>query len=985
MEPISTGVWCNTMRLVEVLPVHIAVLTIADDAATADRATAQAISDKAGTAGHVIVDEEIARDNESAIRDQLVRWISEDNIDVVIVAAAVESEAASAALAPLIHQTLPGFTDLFRWLTFQEIGASAMLSAAEAAQCQSTFIFVLPAHEAAVRAAMDKLILPQLDVHTKPKNLVSQMPRLKQAAKKLIDAAKSQPVAAPVNFPSPPLPSIKSQPAPLATATPPQAVPFEIEAEKTAGGSGLPPKLPARNKPATANLIARKLDDPPTKPIDIAKLEKQIQLSTQQDAQTKQIDLKRQQNDAKTKVVDMSAHQAKTRVVDSGRVLPRLPPGADESALDEDGEALTFTAPRNNSEPQGLHGSVRSGAPIGVVKGSSSSSGPNRAPRELSTPSFSTPVSRKTPRPQPVAHAPRESTNPSLQPAPPSSRESTQVTNPSYPREPVTNPSYPREPVTNPSYSRAATPVTNPSYPRAGTPVTNPAMSRPASPAAPATPAPTSRYEAKPAPSTIASRYQAKTAAATPPATAIYPPSDEAKTTPAAKPSDEPRAPSGTTPPPPSPFAKPPTTPPPFKRGPTTPPPISPSANDGEEPTTTYTAEAAWPKPPPANAVTTSEDEDDDEVWRARAAAAAAEAERAAQQPPRQAQPNAAELWARSVAPAQPEPEPELLDASAAEIIEETTDDAPSPVSTLFANQPVRKREPTAPPPHIATAGRPLPQADFQLPEGDFAYPLKRSGAGLVLKLLIAAAVIGAGFLAFTQLYPSDEPKPAPAVSPAPEPSPPPPAPVVAAATVDAQQAAPEPDAAIETPAATPPPSNPEPENPPPPTTKPPTTSKPPTTKPPTTKPPTTKPPTTTKPTTKPDATDATAEPATPTSSECDEVSCIMTKYERACCLRYKPSDGFTPKNVIPDSLDKAMVKAGIETVKPRIVACGEQNGAKGTVRVAVSVDDAGKVTNVSVTESPDTSLGECVAAAMRKARFGKSVNGAEFNYPFVF
>ncbi|HEY5921642.1 MAG TPA: molybdopterin-binding protein, partial [Kofleriaceae bacterium] len=192
------------------LPVHIAVLTIADDAATADHATAQAIAERAGTAGHVIVDEEIVRDNEAAIHDQLVRWISHDNVDVVIVAASVESESAAAALAPLVVQTLPGFTDLFRWLTFQEIGASAMLSAAEAAQCQGTFVFVLPAHEGAVRAAMDKLILPQLDVRTKPKNLVSQMPRLRDAAKKFVDTSKSQPVSAPVFAP----PVIAPQPIP---------------------------------------------------------------------------------------------------------------------------------------------------------------------------------------------------------------------------------------------------------------------------------------------------------------------------------------------------------------------------------------------------------------------------------------------------------------------------------------------------------------------------------------------------------------------------------------------------------------------------------------------------------------------------------------------------------------------------------------------------------------------------------------------------
>ncbi|HEU4612639.1 MAG TPA: molybdopterin-binding protein, partial [Kofleriaceae bacterium] len=332
------------------LPVHIAVLTIANDAASAERATAQAIVERARAAGHEVVDEETVKDSEGAIRDQLVRWIAEPEIDVVIVAASIDSNAASSALAPLIMQTLPGFTDLFRWLTFQEIGASAMLSAAEAAQCESTFVFVLPAHEAAVRAAMDKLILPQLDSNTKPKNLVSQMPRLKDAAKR----AQTEP-SAPMTTP----------------AAAHHAVPVPIVAEKTSGGSGLPPKLPARTRQPTANIIARKPADPPTKQIDLAKLEKQIELSNVNEAQTKQIQVSA--HDAKTKVVDMSAHQAKTRVVDGGRVLPRIPPGADDSAFDED-ESLTFAEP-----------------PATMAKRISSPSGKGSP---AATPPFATPIAR---------------------------------------------------------------------------------------------------------------------------------------------------------------------------------------------------------------------------------------------------------------------------------------------------------------------------------------------------------------------------------------------------------------------------------------------------------------------------------------------------------------------------------------------------------------------------------------------------------------
>ena len=87
----------------------------------------------------------------------------------------------------------------------------------------------------------------------------------------------------------------------------------------------------------------------------------------------------------------------------------------------------------------------------------------------------------------------------------------------------------------------------------------------------------------------------------------------------------------------------------------------------------------------------------------------------------------------------------------------------------------------------------------------------------------------------------------------------------------------------------------------------------------------------------------------------------------------------------MPDSLGKAQVKAGVEKIKPKVVACGEQSTSKGTVKLAVSVDDAGAVKSVSVTEAPDQALGECVAGAMRKATFAKSVHGGEFVYPFVF
>jgi molybdenum cofactor biosynthesis protein B len=263
------------MQSVQSVSVHIAVLAVGKDAAPT-----HAVSEAATKAGHQVVARATVSDTEAAVRAQMQRWIEDANVDVVIVSGGVESESAGAALKPLITQMLPGFTDLFRYLAFQEIGASAMLSNAEAAQCSSTFVFVLPAAVGAVKAAMEKLILPQLDSNTMPKNLVTQMPRVRALE---------------------------------------NGVPMPIAKEKTSSGSGLSaraPSSPVRKAAVTGANVIRKIDpdedaifDPQTKPIDVAKLEEQIALSESQNAETKQVDLAR---------------------------LPKVPPGADPLSDDTD-------------------------------------------------------------------------------------------------------------------------------------------------------------------------------------------------------------------------------------------------------------------------------------------------------------------------------------------------------------------------------------------------------------------------------------------------------------------------------------------------------------------------------------------------------------------------------------------------------------------------------------------------------------------------
>ena len=85
----------------------------------------------------------------------------------------------------------------------------------------------------------------------------------------------------------------------------------------------------------------------------------------------------------------------------------------------------------------------------------------------------------------------------------------------------------------------------------------------------------------------------------------------------------------------------------------------------------------------------------------------------------------------------------------------------------------------------------------------------------------------------------------------------------------------------------------------------------------------------------------------------------------------------------MPDSRDGAMIAGGDAKVKPRVTGC--KSPAKGIVKVSVRVGPDGHVTSVTVKETPDAGLGDCVAGIMQKATFARTQNGGSFAYPFPF
>lgn len=166
----------------EFIAVNVAVASISDTRTLATDGSGQLIVDRLTAAGHRVAARAIITDNRDAIRGQLATWIADPAVDVVICTGGTgvtPRDVTPEALAPLVTKAIPGFGELFRWLSYAEIGASTIQSRAEGALCGDTFVFLLPGSTGGVRLAMDQVLLAQLDHRTRPCNFVMLMPRLR--------------------------------------------------------------------------------------------------------------------------------------------------------------------------------------------------------------------------------------------------------------------------------------------------------------------------------------------------------------------------------------------------------------------------------------------------------------------------------------------------------------------------------------------------------------------------------------------------------------------------------------------------------------------------------------------------------------------------------------------------------------------------------------------------------------------------------------
>ena len=172
------------MALVESIafrPVRIAVLTVSDTRTLEDDRSGDRLVERLTSAGHELADRSIVRDDPEAIVGKLHAWIDDAGVDVILTTGGTGvtgRDITPEALARVWDKEIPGFGELFRFLSYQTIGTSTIQSRATAGVARGTYIFALPGSTGAVTDAWDGILATQLDIRHKPCNFVELMPRL---------------------------------------------------------------------------------------------------------------------------------------------------------------------------------------------------------------------------------------------------------------------------------------------------------------------------------------------------------------------------------------------------------------------------------------------------------------------------------------------------------------------------------------------------------------------------------------------------------------------------------------------------------------------------------------------------------------------------------------------------------------------------------------------------------------------------------------
>jgi molybdenum cofactor biosynthesis protein B len=164
-------------------PIRIALLTVSDTRGPDEDTSGDILAERIAGAGHTLAQRLILRDDVEAIAARLTAWIDDAEVDAVIITGGTGltgRDVTPEALDRVKERDIPGFGELFRWISYKTIGTSTVQSRACAVLSRGTYIFALPGSNGAVKDGWDGILAEQLDSRNRPCNFVELMPRLRE-------------------------------------------------------------------------------------------------------------------------------------------------------------------------------------------------------------------------------------------------------------------------------------------------------------------------------------------------------------------------------------------------------------------------------------------------------------------------------------------------------------------------------------------------------------------------------------------------------------------------------------------------------------------------------------------------------------------------------------------------------------------------------------------------------------------------------------
>jgi len=167
----------------EFIPVRIAVMTVSDTRTRDNDVSGDTLEARIRDAGHMVADRAIVADDVGRITDQLVKWIADPEIDVIISTGGTGltgRDVTPEAFRSVFEKEIDGFSAIFHRISYDKIGTSTIQSRACAGVSKGTYLFALPGSPGAVKDGWDGILKQQLDYRHKPCNFIEIMPRLEE-------------------------------------------------------------------------------------------------------------------------------------------------------------------------------------------------------------------------------------------------------------------------------------------------------------------------------------------------------------------------------------------------------------------------------------------------------------------------------------------------------------------------------------------------------------------------------------------------------------------------------------------------------------------------------------------------------------------------------------------------------------------------------------------------------------------------------------